>query len=310
MKKYGLISLGVTELMDPEFRRVTMLSNVVYLLIFGIVALFLVLNIPHYLEASPPPQEYSVPVSLLTVSVTCLLLNRAHRRGLSKLLFLLAWIFFTMVFVPLQRGTTESAFVSVGLYAVISSVMVHLLFSWRRERTVYAAMVALTWTIILFFVEFLELFRVPGDHNVLYQPGFPRWRLMVVFLGLFFNGAVIYMVRVNNELTASLLRRNQTIEDQNRQLADQREKLVALTMQLRQKVDDTHEQLTEQTTRLDEYTYFNSHILRAPVSRIRGLIHLLTLKLNTAEEQEVRDLLARSMEELDEAIKKISERLN
>lgn len=68
--------------------------------------------------------------------------------------------------------------------------------------------------------------------------------------------------------------------------------------------------LREQNKRLTEYAFFNSHILRAPVSRIRGLLSLLTMKIDWEEEQKVRVLLAASMNELDLAIKSINEKLD
>jgi signal transduction histidine kinase len=310
MSKYRLLQLGISDDMDYEYRRVTMLSNVVYLLIFGIVALFLAINLKQYpYPPSSPPQEFWIPFGLLVVCAAGLLLNHFHLQRVSKLLFLVTWIFFTTILVPVQRGATEAAFISVGLYATVSSVMVHILFSWRREKLIYIGMALVTWCIVLFFVEFLEVFRLPGDENVLFRSGFGRWRLLVIFLAVFFNGAAIYMVRVNYQLNESLLRRNEVIEAQNRQLAEQQASLVALTRQLRDKVDSTHEQLSEQSLKLTEYTYFNSHILRAPVSRIRGLINLLALKLRPGEEAEVRALLSESMKELDEAIKAITVKL-
>lgn len=311
MKGSKLLRLGVREEMDHEFRRVTMLSNVVYLLIFGIVTIYLFVNLNRYLSAEPTRDlERLVPIGLVVVSVVGLVLNYYGLHLLSKGLFLVTWIFFTIILLPIQRGATESAFITVGIYAVVASVMVQILFSWRRERIAYISLVILTWLIIFFYVDYLQYFRQPGDQNVLYEAGFSRWRLLVVFIAVFFNGAVVYMLRVNNELTESLVKHNETIETQNEQLAAQREKLVALTMQLREKVDSTHEQLSEQNLKLTEYTYFNSHILRAPVSRIRGLINLLTIKLSQEEENEVRHRLAKSMEELDDAIKEITQKLN
>lgn len=310
MRNYRLIQLGVSDDMDYEYRRVTMLSNVVYLLILGIVLVYLLINLPTYLNLpAAPAQEVWIPFGLLLLCVAGLLLNYFHHTLISKLLFVCTWIFFTIVLVPLQRGATEAAFVTVGLYAIIASVMVHILFSWRRERGVYVAMVIFTSLLVLFFVEFLEAFRKPGDQNMLFQVGFSRWRALVVFLAVFFNGAVIYMVRVNNQLNESLIRRNRVIEEQNKQLAEQQESLLALTRQLRDKIDTTHEQLSEQSLRLTEYSHFNSHILRAPVSRIRGLINLLALQLRPGEEAEVKALLAKSMNELDEAIRTIGGKL-
>ncbi|HRE65554.1 MAG TPA: hypothetical protein PLM56_03450 [Cyclobacteriaceae bacterium] len=60
---------------------------------------------------------------------------------------------------------------------------------------------------------------------------------------------------------------------------------------------------------MQEYTFFNAHILRAPISRIRGLLTLLSLKVNPEEEKQVRELLVASMNELDQAVKSINSKL-
>jgi signal transduction histidine kinase len=67
--------------------------------------------------------------------------------------------------------------------------------------------------------------------------------------------------------------------------------------------------LLEQNNKLREYTFFNSHILRAPVSRIRGLLYLLSVETSPDEEKRIRSLLAEGMTELDQAIKSINDKL-
>jgi len=311
MKDFNALRWGVAEDMDGEFRRVTIISNVVYLLMLGIVLLYLLINLRQYI--SPPPgatATHYIPLFLITVSLLCLALNRMGKLMISKIMFVLTWISLTILMGPAIRGTTEFSYISTALYAVVSSVLVHVLFSWRRERAAYFFMLSLAWAILLFFVEYLDYFRPEGEQNVLFQQGFWRWRLIIIMLALFISGTVIYIIRVNHQLNESLILRNETIEKQNQQLAEQREKLVALAIQLREKVDTSSAQLSEQYMKLTEYTYFNSHILRAPVSRIRGLISLLTMKLTPQEEFEVRHRLSKSMEELDNAIKEITEKLN
>ena len=80
-------------------------------------------------------------------------------------------------------------------------------------------------------------------------------------------------------------------------------------VQLEDKVAKRTQMLEKQNEQLTEYSFFNSHILRAPVSRIRGLLNLLSLKIEVAEEEKVRLLLVESMNELDQAIKSINEKL-
>ena len=78
---------------------------------------------------------------------------------------------------------------------------------------------------------------------------------------------------------------------------------------LEEKVTTRTQLLLEQNNQLREYTYFNAHILRAPVSRIRGLLYLLSVETPPDEEKRIRSLLAESMTELDQAIKAINDKL-
>lgn len=310
-RQFEVIRWGVTEEMDHDFRRVTMLSNVIYLMVMSIVALYVTINISFYLNVTGKESiTIWVPFWLMGISAVSLLLNRARWYLSSKLLMMFSWVYFTCFLGPITGIVVETTYITFGMYAVVSSVMVHILFSWRRERVTYIIVSAVTWGIIFFFVELLDYFRSPDLEFILFKDGFARWRLLIIMLALFFDGAIVYIIRVNHQLNAALVLRNELIEQQNQQLAAQREKLVALAMQLREKVDTTHDQLTEQNQRLTEYSYFNSHILRAPVSRIRGLLHLLSLKIDPREEAEVRTLLENSMKELDMAIHEITERLN
>ncbi|RWY53915.1 PAS domain S-box protein [Mucilaginibacter gilvus] len=67
--------------------------------------------------------------------------------------------------------------------------------------------------------------------------------------------------------------------------------------------------IESQNTRLREISWIQSHIVRAPLSRIMGLIPMLKDFSNTAEEQkEILDYLLISANELDETIKTITDK--
>jgi light-regulated signal transduction histidine kinase (bacteriophytochrome) len=127
---------------------------------------------------------------------------------------------------------------------------------------------------------------------------------------VFFNSTMIYVLRLNQRFYNSLQARNETITLQNQRLEEQRHSLEVLMYRLEEKVASRTLVLREQNKRLTDYAFFNSHILRAPVSRIRGLLNLLTMKIDVEEEQKVRVLLSASMNELDLAIKSINEKLD
>lgn len=129
-------------------------------------------------------------------------------------------------------------------------------------------------------------------------------------LASFFNLTILYVLRLNHRFYTALQTRNDTITLQNQQLEVQQRELEDLMVKLEEKVVARTLVLKEQNKRLTEFAFFNSHILRAPVSRIRGLVNMLTLKIDMEEEKKVRDLLTECMNELDQAIKTINSKLD
>jgi len=67
--------------------------------------------------------------------------------------------------------------------------------------------------------------------------------------------------------------------------------------------------LLEQNLRLTEYAFFHAHVLRSPVSRIRGLLNLLNLPIDPEEEKKIRGMLVQSMKELDDTIHMMNDKL-
>jgi signal transduction histidine kinase len=194
-------------------------------------------------------------------------------------------------------------------YCIISSVMVHLMFSYHRERIVYLFFLITIWVLILFSVDFVAYFQLPNQNSTIFQNGFFKWRVITFMLASFFNISIAYVLQINHRFYNELQKQNDTISEQNRLLEHQRKSLEQFMAQLEDKLATGTQMLERQNEQLNEYTFFNSHILRAPVSRIRGLLNLLSLKIDVAEEEKVRHLLIESMNELDKAIKSINEKL-
>jgi PAS domain S-box-containing protein len=90
-----------------------------------------------------------------------------------------------------------------------------------------------------------------------------------------------------------------------------RNKLVKITgsmqdisdnMNLRKSLQNTESQLMSNKKRLSEYSFMNSHKVRAPLSNILGIIQLLRLEHNP----EMLEMLERSAEELDKVIHEVN----
>lgn len=109
----------------------------------------------------------------------------------------------------------------------------------------------------------------------------------------------------NQELTE----RNVEIKFVNEELASVNDTLKAVNNNLEDTVKKRTQELEAQNKQLTEYAFINSHLLRAPLSRILGLSQLISKEVTSVKEQELVDALTRSTNEMDSIIRKISELL-
>lgn len=108
----------------------------------------------------------------------------------------------------------------------------------------------------------------------------------------FINLTLVYVYRINWKAYVALQEKTEIIENLNQSLEAKVEKR---TMRLR-----------EQNEKLREFAFINSHVLRAPVSRILGLVNLLIRAELPKTDKEVVYHLEESAKELDTVIRNLS----
>jgi GAF domain len=84
----------------------------------------------------------------------------------------------------------------------------------------------------------------------------------------------------------------------------QNESISQINKSLEDRVRKRTEELEKQNEKLAEYAFINSHVLRAPLSRILGLIHLL--EMSDKKDEQLMSYLRQSGNELDDVVKKIN----
>ena len=104
-----------------------------------------------------------------------------------------------------------------------------------------------------------------------------------------------------------------TVQEQNVELNSQREEIEEVNSELRNMNNELEVRVTERThvleqknLQLAEYAFVNSHLLRAPLSRIKGLSYIISMeRINGADDQVLKALIA-STDELDKIVNRIS----
>lgn len=100
-----------------------------------------------------------------------------------------------------------------------------------------------------------------------------------------------------------------TLREQHHSILQLNEELNTINEMLEEKVKERTSVLEARNTQLTEYAFINSHMLRAPLSKIKGLSHLLTSEKLNVKDHKIVDALLKSTDELDEIIRKISDLL-
>lgn len=112
-----------------------------------------------------------------------------------------------------------------------------------------------------------------------------------------------------NLLMNEINEKNEEVKGMNEELHSLNEELVTLNESLESTVKNRTSELENQNKQLTEYAFINSHLLRAPLSRVLGLSNLISREVETPKDAELIKALTRSTEELDRVIRKISEML-
>jgi signal transduction histidine kinase len=111
-------------------------------------------------------------------------------------------------------------------------------------------------------------------------------------------------------LTKEVEQKNERLKDQHDQILQINERLEGYNQHLEERVLERTEELEIKNKKLTEYAFINSHLLRGPLSRILGLVHLLNLTELTDREKELISHLNTAGDELDEVISKINKAID
>jgi tetratricopeptide (TPR) repeat protein len=103
----------------------------------------------------------------------------------------------------------------------------------------------------------------------------------------------------------SLVCRGTQRRDYERKLRQQSKEIARMNEELEQRVIERTQELENQNKKLSEYAFINAHVLRSPVSKIMGLLHLMEVD-KASDPKEVMAYLKTSCTELDTVVKKIT----
>jgi signal transduction histidine kinase len=138
--------------------------------------------------------------------------------------------------------------------------------------------------------------------------GFYRHRIRVIANS---NRKLSALVK---EQTKELIQSQEELATQNEELIQSQEEIAAQrdlvskhNESLEEEVTKRTQELVEYNQQLEQFAFISAHNLRAPVARILGLGHLLTLAQNSPEEKEqIYPKLVHTTRELDEVVRDLN----
>lgn len=273
------------------------LSNTVYWIVLGIILLYLVVYVTfgHWPVVKLNRFDTLVPILLFFAAIAGIVLNRFDYWSVSRWIFLAFWLLLVTILPPLLIGVTTGSYVVHPVLCIISSLMVQLFFSFYRNRVAYITFLTISFLSTLFSFDFLVLFD--DAHQYVNLP-LKRAQITTIFVmcWVFINLTLMYVYRINWKTYKALQQKN--------------EEIARLNADLEKRVDERTQQLKERNERLRAYAFMNAHVVRAPLSRILGLVNLLNNpQHDPKEETRIKNYLDESARQLDEVIRGASSQL-
>lgn len=128
--------------------------------------------------------------------------------------------------------------------------------------------------------------------------------LIIVFLYLLLHLNSKRLREINEELEMKVQLRTKEIEAKNKELE-------TFTHQLENIVKKRTNKIQQQNNKIREYAFSNSHLVRAPVAKILGILQLMgTSELDEETTEKMKQHLALSAQEMDEILRKMAEILS
>jgi signal transduction histidine kinase len=298
------------EALDPEVLKSRIQTFRYYLyIVIGLYVTALIVDLLIDFKAI----SASVLLGLSTVPIALLILSHA---GVAHRLLLIINMIMLILLNQIQLIINPQAFHVIVYWLGISPLLVAVLMNIRD--TIF-------WTILIFLlivVNGVYLGSITDAYTITLYParfmfGGLIFSVMVATSALLFSYTKYkshkHVISQNTMLTSLA----KEIEQQHKQLKDQHEEISAINTKLEEYNQHLEERVHDRTIELEaknrgltEYAFINSHLLRGPLSRILGLLHLLQMSEVPPNEKEIIGHLYSASKELDEVVARINKAID
>ena len=253
-------------------------------------------------------------LSGLLICLLALILNAQRWHNLSRFTLILSVPTVLVIWPGLVGRTHEVSILWVPTASVVYTVLPYLLFSWPQERTSFLIAQGFLLALCIWGDQLLLLGAEPDSpiHQIIDRHYIP-FKRSIIALWVFLHLPMIYFLRrmrhYKDRLEAShreIQEKKDEILTQNEELRAHQEQITHINGQLEQLVHDRTLELERQNHQLAEYAFVNSHLLRAPLARIQGLVYLLERTGQVTAEDLVYAHLKDAVDEFNQIVAKIN----
>lgn len=145
--------------------------------------------------------------------------------------------------------------------------------------------------------------QISNQKSIIYLSGI--FILIFIVLAIITYRAYMSKKRTAEKLSSS----NKKLRDQHRHIINLNKELSLLNDVLEVKVEERTKGLQQTNEQLTEYAFVNSHLLRAPLSRILGLSNIMALN-SSEKDKEMVVAMQKSAKELDAIVRRINQLLD
>ncbi len=305
--------IGVAEGMDLEERKRVMFSNGVFIILGSVILVQ---------EAITGVRSF-IPLLLVFLSLFCVLLNHLKLQLFARVLFTAAGMFLISIFPVIFWGPSQTYYFMHPMYLLMYVPVFHLLFSRQKEKFTLYCFLAVSFILIVLSPDFLLAYDRTPDAKVPLVKSVMVMRVTFGMLWFFINLLIAYALKTNSDFYSELEEqknivgkqrtllqlRNEELSKANNELLSLNKRVFELNEVLEHRVTERTQELTNRNKVLSDYVYMNAHLLRTPVSRIKGLIDLFRITEDPEEKKKVQDILLESAEDLDKVVRSINDRL-
>lgn len=312
------IYFGTPYVADESVKRHIIFSNVIFLCLPIVYTTFIFIDLKSYLEPGGISKfdRLVVPIVIL-LCISFLMLNKLGLTSVSRVLFLISWLMLVHIIPIILHHSPSDYYLAFPLGIIFHSVLIHVSFSARRERFKFWLFIIANFIVMLMSKDILEANdQSPISQNVLRtDPYFVLdtilyWLLFNLLMFYIFDVVEYYIGRMDQAKTLitkqseELVGKNRELEKVVTSLQEINQHVEYLNRTLEHKVIERTKELRLKNEKLVQYAHINAHLLRGPFCRVKGLV-MLRNALNAPVDEEINDLLMKSLDELDEVTIKI-----